>query len=47
MPMRRFSTGTRSTPSPPITMLPASGKSKPAIMRSSVVLPLPDGPSSA
>ena len=44
MPMRRFSTGTRSTPSPPMPMRPESGKSKPAIMRSSVVLPLPGRP---
>ena len=29
---------------PPIWMSPASGSKKPAIMRSSVVLPQPEGP---
>ena len=48
MPMRRRSGGTcRSaldTTSSPIRMRPASGLSKPAIWRSSVVLPQPDAP---
>ena len=39
--------GTRSRSSPPSVDRPASGCSKPARMRSSVVLPQPDGPSSA
>ena len=48
--MRRFSGGT--TPdgdeitSPSISMVPALGGMKPAIMRKVVVLPQPDGPSS-
>ena len=51
MPIRRCSGSTQSpspaTVRPPIRTLPASGRSKPAIMRSSVVLPEPLGPSSA
>src|SRR5215469_3627867 len=47
--MRRPSGGTKrrgeSTTSSPMVMVPASGRSKPAINRSSVVLPLPDSPS--
>ena len=47
-PMRRRSGG-RNVPGPsaiaePIRTTPASARSKPARMRSSVVLPLPDGP---
>src|SRR6186713_315285 len=45
MPMSRLSTG-RSVMSRPATWTrPESGSSKPAIMRSDVVLPQPDGPS--
>ena len=39
--------GTRATSWPSISMLPAEGVSKPASMRSNVVLPQPDGPRSA
>ena len=38
--------GTRVTSLPASSMLPPSGRSNPAISRSSVVLPEPDGPSS-
>ena len=38
--------GTPLTSRPPIRSSPSSGCSKPAIMRSEVVLPQPDGPSS-
>ena len=51
MPIRRRSGSTQSpapaTARPPMATVPASGRSKPAIMRSSVVLPEPLGPSSA
>ena len=47
MPMSRRCTGMWVTSSPPTVMRPPSGSSKPAIMRSVVVLPQPDGPSSA
>ena len=47
MPMSRFSTGTFSTLRSPMRMLPLSGKWNPAMVRSSVVLPDPDGPSRA
>ena len=39
--------GTAFMASPSMVMAPLSGVSKPAIMRSRVVLPQPDGPSSA
>ena len=50
MPMRRRSGGTcrppaRLTTAPSIEMLPAATRSKPAMQRSAVVLPQPDGPS--
>ena len=51
MPILRFSGGSaqpgRPTTASPSFTLPASGISKPATSRSSVVLPQPDGPSSA
>ena len=51
MPILRRSGSTHSPSSatvrPPMRTRPASGRSKPAIMRSSVVLPEPLGPSSA
>ncbi len=51
MPMRRFSAGTAVRESnsscSPSSIVPASGASRPAIVRSSVVLPDPLGPSSA
>ena len=51
MPTRRFSGGIDpagpATTSSETTTQPASGCSKPAITRSSVVLPQPDGPSTA
>ena len=51
MPMRRASGSTHApgpaTVSPAIRTAPASGRSNPAIMRSSVVLPEPLGPSTA
>ena len=51
MPTRRFSGGIvrpgPATTSSETTTQPASGCSKPAITRSSVVLPQPDGPSTA
>src|SRR5947207_11436875 len=43
----RGRTGTSVTSRPPITMRPADRVSSPAMMRSSVVLPQPEGPSSA
>ena len=50
MPTRRRSGGTEppapATRRPPISIVPASGASRPAIRRSTVVLPQPDGPSS-
>src|SRR5215207_9148198 len=49
--MRRLSGGTnvpgRAISTPPTAIAPASGRSKPAIRRSSVVLPQPEGPSTA
>src|SRR4051794_32634711 len=45
--MLRRCTGTSVMSAPPTRMRPASGVSKPAIMRSVVVLPHPDGPSRA
>ena len=51
MPIRRCSGSTHeplpATSRPPIATRPASGRSKPATTRSSVVLPEPLGPSSA
>ena len=44
MPMLRWLGFSRVTSLPPMTMLPAVGSSKPATMRSTVVLPQPDGP---
>ncbi len=43
----RFQGGTAAMSWPSIRMRPAVGCSKPASMRSSVVLPQPEGPSSA
>ena len=45
MPMPRRCTGTDSTRSPSKLMAPASGSTNPAMARSSVVLPDPEGPS--
>ncbi len=45
-PCRAGATGTSVMSWPPTWTLPESGISKPAIMRSDVVLPQPDGPSS-
>ncbi len=51
MPTRRRSGGTTEVPDvrtrSPTTTRPASGRSSPAMVRSSVVLPHPLGPSSA
>src|SRR5499427_10833464 len=47
MPKRRRSGGRAVTSSPSTALRPASGVSKPATSRSTVVLPLPDGPRSA
>src|SRR5260370_3530465 len=47
MPHRRRAAGTAVTSSCSMTRRPASGVSKPANSRSTVVLPLPEGPSSA
>ena len=44
MPMLRWFGFSRVTSLPPMTIVPAVGASKPAIMRSIVVLPQPDGP---
>ena len=44
MPKSRCAGGSRVTSRPPISMLPASCASRPAITRSSVVLPQPEGP---
>ena len=41
----RSNGGRPETSAPPSSILPSSGRSKPAIMRSVVVLPEPDGPS--
>src|SRR5437773_7932253 len=46
MPMLRAYGGSRSTRRSPKRISPASTSAKPAISRSSVVLPQPDGPSS-
>jgi hypothetical protein len=46
MPILRFQAGTGSIGSSSTTMRPVSGATKPASIRSSVVLPHPDGPSS-
>ncbi|RUW73148.1 hypothetical protein EOA31_13840, partial [Mesorhizobium sp. M4B.F.Ca.ET.049.02.1.2] len=42
----RNSASTSVMSSPPIRILPSSGSMTPAIMRSSTVLPAPDGPNS-
>ncbi len=47
MPMSRRDEGTEDMSLPSMTTDPASADSKPATMRSAVVLPQPDGPSSA
>src|SRR5712691_11758980 len=47
MPMLRRCTGTPVMSVPPTWMRPSSGVSNPAIIRNVVVLPQPDGPSSA
>ena len=47
MPTPRVRAGRVVTSSPSISTVPLSGLSRPAITRSSVLLPLPDGPSSA
>ena len=44
MPMLRWFGFSRVMSLPPMTMLPEVGSSKPATMRSTVVLPQPDGP---
>src|SRR5438105_985761 len=44
MPMLRWFGFSRVTSLPPIRICPEVGSSKPAIMRSTVVLPQPDGP---
>ena len=46
MPMLRRSGGRWVTSSPPRVMVPEVGATKPAIMRSVVDLPHPDGPKS-
>ena len=46
MPMSRLLGGTRVMSLPATRMRPEFGRSKPATMRSAVVLPQPDGPSS-
>ena len=45
-PKRRLPTGVRVMSSPSTSTRPSSADSSPAMMRSSVVLPEPDGPSS-
>ena len=47
MPMSRLAAGTAEMSLPSISTSPASANSKPATIRSAVVLPQPDGPSSA
>ena len=47
MPMSRLFAGTSVTSRPPTTTRPPSTSSRPASARSAVVLPQPDGPSSA
>ena len=44
MPKSRSAGGRRETSRPPISIVPSSCGSRPAIARSSVVLPQPDGP---
>src|SRR5919197_3862549 len=46
MAMRRARGGRSFTTLPPMSTLPSVGRSRPAIRRSKVVLPEPDGPSS-
>jgi len=46
MPRLRFQGGTSSMGSSSTTMRPSSGVMNPASIRSSVVLPLPEGPRS-
>lgn len=46
MPRCRFSGGSFVTSCPAISIVPLVGDSSPAMQRSSVVLPQPDGPSS-
>jgi hypothetical protein len=46
IPMSRLLAGTRVMSSPPTSTRPASAVSRPARIRSAVVLPQPDGPSS-
>ena len=47
MPIPRLCTGVEVTSLPFTRMLPAEGSRSPAIMRSVVVLPQPEGPSRA
>ena len=47
MAMRRLAGGTLVTSTPPMKIVPSVTTSRPAIMRRSVDLPQPDGPSSA
>ena len=47
MPMSRLAAGTPDTSLPSISTSPESANSNPATTRSAVVLPQPDGPSSA
>ena len=47
MPMSRLAAGTAETSLPSTRTSPASACSKPATIRSAVVLPQPDGPSRA
>src|SRR3954453_7380135 len=47
MPMSRLLAGTSVMSRPSSRTRPASGRSKPAIARSAVVLPQPEGPSGA
>ena len=47
MPMSRLEAATPDTSRPSISTWPESANSKPATMRSAVVLPQPDGPRSA
>jgi len=47
MPTRRRRAGSARKSSPPKLTSPESGRSNPASTRSKVVLPEPDGPSSA
>ena len=47
MPVERRYGGSAVTSRPPMRIAPAEGRMKPAIMRSVVVLPQPEGPSNA